>query len=178
MIAHDDDRKCEEKDSEDTISFDEVADMLQQLDDFGVREVHPTQRSLSIIASRVNILQLNIPESELPLSNIANIPEGVTISCGLPTTNETRATSTDVIDNVFNPQNNNSLIGCDMIIDILNDVVLKGLPMISTNPHDLQHDSEDNDKQLSFKSIIEKYKLDFKQSVAFEIMACSFILKS
>ena len=99
--------------------------MLQQLDDFGVREVHPKQRSLSIITSRVNILQLNIPESESPLSNIANIPEEVTISCGLPTKNETRATATDVINNVFNPQKNNNLIGCDMIIDILNDVVLK-----------------------------------------------------
>ena len=30
----------------------------------------------------------------------------------------------------------------------------------------------------SFPLNISKYKLDFKQSVAFEIMACSFILKS
>ena len=129
--------------------------------------MHPTQRSLNIIASRVNILPLNVPESESPLSNIADIPEGVTISCGLPTTNKTRATSTDVIDNFFKPQKNNNLIGCDMIIDILNDVVLKGLPMTSTNPHHLQHESEDNVKQLSFKYIIQKYILDFKQSVAF-----------
>ena len=119
--------------------------------------MHPTQRSLNIIASRVNILPLNVPESESPLSNIADIPEGVTISCGLPTTNKTRATATDVIDNVFNPQKNNNLMGCDMIIDILNDVVLKGLHMTSTNPHHLQHESEDNIKQLSFKYIMQKY---------------------
>ena len=90
MISHDDDMKCQEKDSENTISFDQVSDMMQQLDNFGVREVHPTQRSLNIIVSRLNILTLNIPKSESPLSNIADIPEGVTISCGLPTTNETR----------------------------------------------------------------------------------------
>lgn len=50
--------------------------------------------------------------------------------------------------------------------------------MTSNNPHDLQSDSEDNVEQLSFEYIIHKYNLDFKQSVAFEIMACSFILKS
>ena len=137
MIAHDDDRKCQQKDSENTIYFDEVADMLQQLDDFGVREVHPTQSSINTIASRVNILPLNIPESESPLSNIADIPEGVTLFCGLPTTNKTRATANDVIYDVFNPQKNNNLIGCHMIIDILNGVVLKGLPMTPINPQDL-----------------------------------------
>ena len=45
MVSHDDDRRCQEDSNENTISFEEVADMLQQLDDFGVREVHPTQRS-------------------------------------------------------------------------------------------------------------------------------------
>ena len=33
-------------------------------------------------------------------------------------------------------------------------------------------------KDLPFQAIIAKYTLDFKQSVAFEIMATSFILKS
>lgn len=117
MITYDDDRRCPEKYSENTISFDEEADMMQHLDNFGVREVYPTQRSLNIIASRVNIFTLNIPESESPLSNIADVPEGVTISCGSPTTNVTRATSNDVIDYVFNPQRNITLISCDMIIE-------------------------------------------------------------
>ena len=152
--------------------------MLHQLDDVGVGKVHPTQRSLKIIASRANIMPLNIPESESPLSSIADIPEGVAISCGIPTANEIRVTANDVIDDVSNPQQNKNSLGCDMIIDILNNVVLNGLPMTSTNPHDLQNDSEDNVKQLSFKSIIEKYTIDVKQSVAFKIMACSFVLKS
>ena len=67
-----------------------------------------------------------------------------------------------------------------MVIDILNDIILKGLPMTSiASEHDLQtkHGGQ-NVEKLSFKHIISKYKLDFKQSVAFEIMACSFILKS
>lgn len=32
MISHDDDMKCQEKDSENIISFDEVADMMHHLD--------------------------------------------------------------------------------------------------------------------------------------------------
>ena len=83
MVSHDDDRRCQEDSSENTISFEEVAEMLQQLDDFGIREVHPTQRSLNIIASRVKIVQQNIPESETAFSNITDILEGVAISCGL-----------------------------------------------------------------------------------------------
>ena len=67
-----------------------------------------------------------------------------------------------------------------MVIEILNDVILKGLPMTPiASEHDLQtvHGGH-NVESLSFKHIISKYKLDFKQSVAFELMACSFILKS
>ena len=35
-----------------------------------------------------------------------------------------------------------------------------------------------NVETLSFNHVISKYKLDFKQSVAFEIISYSFILKS
>lgn len=65
-------------------------------------------------------------------------------------------------------------------IEILNDIILKGLPMTSiVSEHDLQTEhGGHNVESLSFKHIISKYKLDFKQSVAFEIIACSFILKS
>ena len=66
-----------------------------------------------------------------------------------------------------------------MVIEILNDVILQGLPMTSvTSEHALQTEHNHNVENLSFKCIISKYKLDFKQSVAFEIMSCSFILKS
>ena len=67
---------------------------------------------------------------------------------------------------------------CAMVIEILNDIILHGLPMSSTNKHIIHHNSNHNIENISFKYIISKYKLDFKQSVAFEIMSCSFILKS
>ena len=47
-----------------------------------------------------------------------------------------------------------------------------------TSEHALQTEHNHNVEKLSFKCIISKYRLDFKQSVAFEIMSCSFILKS
>ena len=65
-----------------------------------------------------------------------------------------------------------------MVIDILNDVVLEGLPLDTTDYDPLYNDVLASSSRLSFKAIIEKFTLDFKQSVAFEIMASSFILKS
>ena len=59
-----------------------------------------------------------------------------------------------------------------MVIEILNDVILQGLPMISVVcEHALQTETGHNVEELSFKHIISKYKLDFKQSVAFKIMS-------
>ena len=51
--------------------------MLQQRDNYGLREVHPTKRSLSIIASRCNIIQQNIPDFRAAIPNIMDIPEGI-----------------------------------------------------------------------------------------------------
>ena len=53
--AHELDNKKKLKDDEPTISCDQITDMLQQHDDYGVGEVHPSKRSMSIIASRCNI---------------------------------------------------------------------------------------------------------------------------
>jgi len=66
-----------------------------------------------------------------------------------------------------------------MIIEILGDLILQGLPMTSvTSEYALQTEQGHNAEKLSFKHIISKFRLDFKQAVAFEIMSCSFILKS
>ena len=63
-----------------------------------------------------------------------------------------------------------------MIIDILSEVVLN--QMAERKVLDYTSDIVINASNLSYKSVIEKYTLDFKQAVAFEIMASSFILKS
>ena len=66
-----------------------------------------------------------------------------------------------------------------MIIEILSDLILQGLPMTSvTSEYALQTEQGHNAEKLSFKHIISKFRLDFKQAVAFEILSCSFILKS
>ena len=72
----------------------------------------------------------------------------------------------------------NSKMNCAMIIEILNDTILHGLPLASTSKHTLQYNTDLNVENMTFTHIISKYRLDFKQVVAFEIMSCSFILKS
>ena len=82
------------------------------------------------------------------------------------------------MDDKQHDQKINGKINCAMIIEIINNTILHGLPMTSTNEQSLQHNSDHDVNNITFKYIISKYKLDFKQSVAFEIMSCSFILKS
>ena len=65
-----------------------------------------------------------------------------------------------------------------MIIDILTDTILNTLPNNNISTEGEITDIHAGSKELSYTSIIAKYKLDFKQSVAFEIMASSFILSS
>ena len=69
-------------------------------------------------------------------------------------------------------------MNCAMVIEILNDTILNGLPMVYASENTFQHNSDYNVENITFKYIISKYNLDFKQSVAFEIMSSSFILKS
>ena len=69
---------------EPTISFDEIADIFAQQDDYGVRQVHPTKRSLSTIASRCNIIDQDIPLCDKIIHNITDIPEGIINVCELP----------------------------------------------------------------------------------------------
>ena len=85
---------------------------------------------------------------------------------------------TDIEDEKEHDTKTKSNINCAMIIEILNDTILHGLPMTSKSEHTLQYNTDINVKNITFKYIISKYKLDFKQAVAFEIMSCSFILKS
>ena len=50
------------KDDEPVISFDQIVDMLHTQDNYRVREVHPTKRSLRIIVFNSNIKQQHIPD--------------------------------------------------------------------------------------------------------------------
>ena len=52
------------------------------------------------------------------------------------------------------------------------------MPLSEQSRKCLQMNTTNEENSISFKNIISKFTLDFKQSVAFEIMASSFILKS
>ena len=82
-VAHELDNKKKLKDDEPTIPYNQITNMLQQHDVYRVKEVHPTKRSLSIIASSCNIIQQNIPDCEAAIPNILDVPEGITLSNGL-----------------------------------------------------------------------------------------------
>ena len=73
-------------------------------------------------------------------------------------------------------QNCESNKSSDMIIDILFNLISEDShhSQLSTN---IDHIKEQDD-HMTFENITSKYNLDFKQRVAFEIMACSFLLKS
>ena len=50
-----------------------------------------------------------------------------------------------------------------MVIRILNDIILQGLPMISVFfEHALQTEQDHNFQKLSCKHIISKFRLDFR----------------
>ena len=150
--------------------------MFQLLDDHGVRDVDHIQRSLNIIGKRHEIVPQNIPMSNATISDITDIPDGIRVN----------KNSVIICNNSMNytsQSNYSSLDGRNritfhMVIDILNNTILTGSPMSSSTIYDMISDPFYQINNQSFKSIIAKYTLDFKQSVAFEIMAGSFILKS
>ena len=65
-----------------------------------------------------------------------------------------------------------------MIIDIINIIILIKMTEGCNTIYDVITDQPSQMKNLSSKSTITKYALDFKQSIAFETMTSSFILKS
>ena len=87
-LKHDLDNKVNAKNDEPTISFDQISDMLEQKNNYGVREVHPTKRNLSIIASRCHIIQQDIPDCEQVIPNITDVPEGIKIACSMSDSNK------------------------------------------------------------------------------------------
>ena len=61
-VAHELDKHHHSHANDETpISFNEIADIFAQQDNYGVRQVHPTNQSLSTIESRCNRLNQDIP---------------------------------------------------------------------------------------------------------------------
>ena len=145
--------------------------MFKQLDDTDMHDSDPNKRSLSIIGKRHSIITQEIPPNNFTLPDITDIPEGITVN----NTNEPNIIDKDSI--TCNDGESKNDITFNMIIDVLSEVFVNQMRESAV----INHDTSDlvyNVKDLSFQSVIQKYTLDFKQSVAFEIMASSFLLKS
>ena len=108
--------------------------------------------------------------------DITDIPDGINITSTL--VQNISDSNSNTMQQTAEPASINSKMTCPMIIDILNDTILNSETSNCNHPDNISVQSNSNLKNLSFQSIIEKYTLDFKQSVAFEIIASSFILKS
>ena len=65
----------------------------------------------------------------------------------------------------------NYLLDCKMVIQIISDNVINGLPLSEDNSYVVQIDPSKKENIISLQDIILQYTLDFKQSVAFEVMA-------
>ena len=63
-----------------------------------------------------------------------------------------------------------------MVIEIINDNVINGMPLSEESNDVIQKDPLKKVCIISLQNIILQYTLDFKQSVAFDVMASSFIL--
>ena len=58
--AHEHDQWIEKSEDDlNTISIDEISDLFQQADDFGIRDVHPSVGKLDIIAKRYDVIKKN-----------------------------------------------------------------------------------------------------------------------
>ena len=120
---NDNNRKCNQEDN--TASVEEIVDMLQQIDDYGVRDVDPKMRRLSIIGERHNIVQQDVPTTNHIIPNITDIPEGIDLTKNSEILNNDSNETSDQESNKLS--NVSSKMNCPMIIDILNDTILNNL---------------------------------------------------
>ena len=92
------------------------------------------------------------------------IPDGIRKSCGLSNSSKD-SINKDLVNDVQHSQHQKHMRDNYMVIEILNDVILQGLPMTSvTSEHSLQTDQGHNVEKL-FISI--SY-----QSIRFQTISC------
>ena len=160
----------------------EIVEMFKQLDDTGLEDSDPNKRSLSIIGKRHTIVNQEIPSNNLTLPDITNISDGIHVIIKGKPVEKKKASKTTGKDTITSddgkpvPDSKNDIDFC-MIIDILTEAFLNKMGEDTVTYQDTT-DLVKSVKDLSFQSVIKEYTLDFKQSVAFEIMTSSFILKS
>ena len=175
--SHEDDqREQNHDDNVNTVSFEQISELFQQADDFGIREIHPSKRKLNIIATRHDIVEQKLPQSRIVNADITDIPKGLMVTDkgvrkGQMTSNDVNKKSDG--DGMVS---SSYVLDCKMVIEIINDNVINGMPLSEESNDVIQKDPLKKVCIISLQNIILQYTLDFKQSVAFEVMASSFIL--
>ena len=148
--------------------------MFERIDYCDVRDVDPNNHCLTLIGQKYKIVYQTIAQSPSIIPDILDIPDGI-LNMMSNSNGDNSERDNDCTDSLHPVQKEKKTY--PMTIDILNEIMLGS--MSNDHCHNPELTSEqDSINCLSFQEIISKYTLDFKQSVAFEIMASSFILKS
>jgi len=181
--SHEDDDKIAKDEQVESVSFREFETVLNDLmikSNHGIRNVDPKVRSLNIIAKRFDIVEQNFTKdnnsSVNSLNDILDIPEF--LMCSKNDVKNQQQMKTDSDDKVLINEVSRKSYG--MVIDILFELISESSSDITNNMKSSAdyHDTDNNSNEFTFDNVTSKYKLDFKQRVAFEIMACSYILKT
>ena len=122
----DQDYKTNSNEEENTIPVEEIADMIQQLTDYEVKDVDPTQRRLNIIGQRHKIVEQNIPIINTTIPDITDIPDGIKLKSGLITNHDD--TDEQINQSSSSSTANKNRMDCAMIIDVLTDNIMYSQP--------------------------------------------------
>ena len=122
---------------------------------------------MNTIGKRIKIVEQNVAQDNMDsFDDILNIPEFLS-----SITNECKnERGTDITKE-------GSINNSKMIIEILFRILPEPNSTNSSEQSSNCHILKTPYQNLTFDNITAKYKLDFKQRVAFEIMACSYILR-
>ena len=150
-LSHEDDekRKTNTEDLNCT-SLDEVAELFHNAENFGIREVDSSKRKLSVIGNRYDIVNQNLPTSDIHNNDITEIPDDIIIPGEENGKERKIIESDDKFDKRNTLVNNRSNINCALVIDVLNDTVLNKLPLTLSHAKYEGKDLEKDTNLLSF----------------------------
>jgi len=161
-VPHEDDEKRKTNVEElNTVSIEKMNELFQHADNFGIREVNPSERKLSLIGNRHDIVNQNLPTSDIQNIDITDTPDNIIIPGQEKGKGRNIIESDEKLDDKNPLVNNSSNMNYALVIDILNDTVLKNLPLRSSYGKYQQKDMNTSKELLSLQSVISHYKLRF-----------------
>ena len=143
--SHEDDHREQQNDDNlNIVSFDEISELFQQADDFGIREVHPSKRKLDIIAKRHAIVEQKLPQSRI-YTDITDIPEGLMVTDNV--SKKGQVTSKDINKQSDGDDMVSTSYSLDykMVIEIINDNFIKGMTLSEESNNVIQTDNQERE---------------------------------